>query len=391
VRILIVTNTYPPADISGVGALAVELSRELGTRGHEARVLTRAAAADDRHAIATGGPKLAFPILAALAYLRLEPFDLVHVHESDGALLALVVRALRALGRQRGRPRLIATLQVSYRRERLAVREVRAAGRVVSRPTRSELVFAWLRAPILSLLGRLVAALADVVVAPSRATARELEEDYGARRVTVIPNGVEPASPAAAAASSGAPAGFDPPGPVVLYAGRLRTRKAVAVLVQAFAAVAAKVPGATLVLAGDGEQRPSLERQASELGIAGRLRFLGALPRAEMAALYARADVFCLPSTYEGMPLAILEAMAHGLPVVATAVSGNPEAVEDGVSGLLVPPEDSERLAEALIRLLADADLRRELGEAGRARLAASFGRERVTRAYVGVYTGAPA
>ena len=95
-------------------------------------------------------------------------------------------------------------------------------------------------------------------------------------------------------------------------------------------------------------------------------------------ARLAEADVFCLPSIYEGLPLAILEAMAAGLPVVATAVSGNPEAVEDGVTGLLVPPESATALADALITLLADPERRRAMGEAARARVAERFSIDRI-------------
>ena len=137
-RRLIVTNTYPPGDSTGVGALVYELARQLGAEGHEAVVLTREAPEDDGFAIATGGRKLFFPWHAGRRFLRLareRPFDLVHVHESDGVLVALALRLARWLGRPAGRARLMATLQVSYRRERLAVRPIRADGRVVSRPT----------------------------------------------------------------------------------------------------------------------------------------------------------------------------------------------------------------------------------------------------------------
>ncbi|HEX6199063.1 MAG TPA: glycosyltransferase family 4 protein, partial [Thermoanaerobaculia bacterium] len=298
-RVAIVTNTYPPHDISGVGTLCAELAVQLPAAGHEAVVLTRQAADDTpegRAARTTGGSKLLVPLAVARLYLRevrrsgridetgrrtggsdetgrrtggldqtgrrTGGLDVVHVHESDGFAVALLVRLARVFRRPSGRARLIATLQVSYRRERLSVRPVYAdpGGPPVSRPTGSERVFAWIRAPILAGLGRLTARLADRVVAPSHATARELVEDYGARDVAVVPNGVTlPETPPPAQA---------PDGPfTVLYAGRLRTRKAVAVLLAAFARLRERVPEARLIVVGDGEQRPALEAQAARLGI----------------------------------------------------------------------------------------------------------------------------
>ncbi|MGE5232633.1 MAG: glycosyltransferase family 4 protein [Acidobacteriota bacterium] len=381
-RVIVVSNTYPPADISGVGTLVAELVAALDRAGHEARAVVRRAPPGDRRAIALGGRKLLFPLHAALAVRRLarcRPIDVVHVHESDGAAVVLLVRLARLLRRPLGRARIVATLQVSYRRERRAVRPVRAGGRVVSRPTAAERGFAWLRAPVHAVLGRLTARLADAVVAPSRATARELEADYGARNVEVIANGIAapPASPARRAAGADA---------TVLFVGRLRTRKAVAVLLQAFARVAAAEPGARLVVLGDGEQRQALAAQLRALGLGERVRLAGAVPRSEIADWLARADVFCLPSTYEGFPLAILEAMAADLPVVATRVAGVPEAVEDGASGLLVEPEDDAGLAAALSALIRDPARRHALGERGRALLAERFAIGDVCRRYVELF-----
>ena len=106
--------------------------------------------------------------------------------------------------------------------------------------------------------------------------------------------------------------------------------------------------------------------------------FVGNVERSELTDFYQRASVFCLPSTYEGLPLAILEAMAAGLPVVSTRVSGMPEAVVEGETGLLVAPEDAGALARALARLLGDRDLQRRMGEQARARFERLFAIEGV-------------
>lgn len=380
-RVLIVTNTYPPADISGVGTLVAELAAELDRRGHRVAVVCRQAAPQDPYAAAIGGPKLLFPLLAALRLGRvggLGAWDVLHLHESDGVGVALLARLRRLCGL--AAPRIAATLQVSYREERLAVRPTRdESGNVLARPTVSERVFGWLRAPILAWLGRLTAAAADAVVAPSRRTASELERDYHTHVRAVIPNGVAPPVQVAQAPR--------PPAAAVriLYAGRLRTRKAVAVLLAAFA----RLPRgrAQLVLVGDGEQRPALEAQVAALGLGAEVELTGGLPRSAMEQYYRNADVFCLPSTYEGLPLAILEAMGYALPVVTTDVSGNPEAIVDGVTGLLVPPENVGALAAALGRLVDDPELGRKLGQAGRRRLNEAFAIEPVCGAYLELWS----
>lgn len=388
-RILIVSNTYPPADISGVGALVFELAHQLGAGGHSVAVLTRKAPQGDPYAVGTAGSKLLYPLLAGFHFLRLlrrrGPFDLVHVHESDGVAVVLLLRLLRLFGRPGGRARLVSTLQVSYRRERWSVRPLRAlgpggSGRVLSRPTADERLFAWVRAPLHAFLGRLTVRLSDALVAPSRVTAGELAEDYGARGVRVIANGIRGEDLEAAGRSRG-----DDPRrpPTVLYVGRLRTRKAVAVLLEAFLEVRRRLPEARLVVVGDGEQRPALEKRKRQLGFGDEVQLTGGLPREAIVGFYARADVYCLPSLYEGFPVAILEAMAAGLPVVATTVSGIPEAVLPERTGLLVEPEDVAGLAEALIRLLGDPALARAYGAAGRAFLAERFSIEAVTREYL--------
>ena len=387
-RILIVSNTYPPADISGVGALVYELAHQLGGKGHDVVVLTRRAPAGDPYAVGTEGRKLLYPLLAGFLFLRLlrrGSFDLVHVHESDGVMVILLLRLLRLLGAKGGQARLVSTLQVSYRRERWSVRPVRAlgaggSGKVLSRPTADERLFAYLRAPLHAFLGRLTVWLSDALVAPSRVTAGELEEDYGARGVRVIANGIR-ATDLEAAGRARSHAGERPP--TVLYVGRLRTRKAVAVLLEAFLEVRRRLPDARLVVVGDGEQRAALEARKNELGFGGAVLFTGPLGREKIVPFYGQADVYCLPSLYEGFPVAILEAMAAALPVVSTTVSGIPEAVFPGATGLLVEPEDVAGLAAALVALLENRERARAYGEAGRELLERKFSIEVVTREYL--------
>jgi glycosyltransferase involved in cell wall biosynthesis len=157
---------------------------------------------------------------------------------------------------------------------------------------------------------------------------------------------------------------------VVLTPARLHPQKGHADLLQA----AALIPDATFVLAGDGPLRSELESRARELGVASRCVFLG--HRADVPALLAAADLFVLPSHFEGLPVSVLEAMAAGRPVVATAIGGTDEAVSHEESGLLVPPREPAALASAIRRLRADPVLARRLGAAGRQRVEREFSSE---------------
>jgi glycosyltransferase involved in cell wall biosynthesis len=175
-----------------------------------------------------------------------------------------------------------------------------------------------------------------------------------------------------------------PPGGAVIEivsVGRLAPPKDFETLLRA---VAMLPPGsARLTLLGDGPLRPSFERLTVELDLAN-VVFAGEVD--DVRARVDSADVFVLSSFSEGMPMSVLEAMAAGRPVVASSVGGVPEAVVDGVNGLLVPPARPDDLATALERLAADGDLRRRLGEAGRARAVELFSLESWRRSHVELY-----
>jgi glycosyltransferase involved in cell wall biosynthesis len=174
-----------------------------------------------------------------------------------------------------------------------------------------------------------------------------------------------------------APALDPPSGRMILHVGRLVEKKGTVVLIEAFSRVAAEFPDATLVVAGEGPLRARLERHASPL--VERVQFLGAVSRERIAELMHRAWLLAAPSVTasdgdaEGLPNVVVEAAASGVPVVATAHSGIPEAVDNGVSGLIVPENDPEALAAALRRLLSSAELRRAHSKAARSIAEARF------------------
>lgn len=203
-------------------------------------------------------------------------------------------------------------------------------------------------------------AAAVIVLSPT--WAREIGAIAGRPTVT-IPNPVD--LPAEVADPSRRPAR-------VVTLARIGAAKGSYVLVRAFAALADAHPGARLVLAGDGPQEEA-RRVAAEAGIADRVEMPGWVGPAERDALLAGASVFALPSRIEGLPVSMLEAMAHGLPVVVTPVGGIPDAVEDGVTGRLVPPDDVRALTAAIGALLDDPPGAAAMGAAARAEVLRTY------------------
>lgn len=159
----------------------------------------------------------------------------------------------------------------------------------------------------------------------------------------------------------------------VIFVGRLAAVKGLPVLIEAFARVLARHPDAHLSIVGDGPERAPAEARVAGLGMAGRVTFHGYRSSAEVAGLLSGADLMVLPSFAEGVPVVLMEAMASTLPVIASRVAGVQELVEDGVSGLTVPPGDLDTLAERIADLLDDPDLCARMGAAGRRKVMADF------------------
>lgn len=226
---------------------------------------------------------------------------------------------------------------------------------------------------------------ADAFVAPSTAIERELiVAGYARNRIHYIPNGVvipEPRDEASRAAARADLAEADASlaignfAPLVVYTGRLHAMKGLDYLVRAWPTVLNRLPDARLWLVGDGPCRGELNDLIGNLGLWGFVYLAG--PFDDVEDFLRAADLFVLPSLEEGMSLAVLEAMAAGLPVVATNIPANQAIVEENVSGRLVPPRDGERLAGAVIDLLADGPAAESLGQAARRQASERFSLDR--------------
>ncbi len=172
---------------------------------------------------------------------------------------------------------------------------------------------------------------------------------------------------------------------VVGFVGRLWPQKRVRDLIWACDIVRNIKPQIRLVIIGDGPLREELQQYARDVGMGERTLFLG--HRNDVPELLAALDVLVLPSEYEGMPNCVLEAMAAGLPVVATAIPGTREVVRDGITGYLVPVGDRAQMAKRINQLLDDPALRRRMGDAGRTLVRSQFTVERMVSAHVRLYT----
>lgn len=211
---------------------------------------------------------------------------------------------------------------------------------------------------------------ADFVVCVSdygRSQLLALVEEQHWEKIRVVRCGVD----LAAFAARSRPSRDGPP--AVLAVGRLVPVKGHAVLLEAIAHLARSEEPVAATIVGDGPRRAALERMARRLGIAELITFAGTVGQDQIRRHYEQADVFCLPSFLEGIPVVLLEAMAFGVPVVASRVAGIPELVEDGRSGVLVTPGRADLLADALRSLLGDAQRRASLAAEARRRVESEF------------------
>lgn len=288
------------------------------------------------HALGRRGRYDVLPFRSLAATLRSQPVDVLHAHQFGSNVWgSLIGRACRV-------PVVVAHETTwSYEGDRLR--------RVLD--------------------GQLIGRLADAFVAVSPADADRMVrlEGVPAGKIHVIPNAVVP-RPSDDDGDLRAELGLAPDAPMVGVVAIQRPQKALDVLLDAFALVVAGGLDAQLVLAGRGPCHDELRQHAAALGIAGRTHFLGV--RQDLDVLLRAFDVCALSSDFEGTPLIVLEAAAHGVPFVATRVGGLPEAVHDGETGLLVPPRDPEALAAALAGLLRDPERRARMSAQARAHAA---------------------
>jgi glycosyltransferase involved in cell wall biosynthesis len=347
VRVVIVSGIWPP-DPGGPASHAPALADFLADRGHEVEVVTTANSepAPRRYPVWWAERRSPFRHVRAAALVR---------GAARGADVVYATSMIRraALGSRAARRPLVVKLVSDEAFER-AVRGGRYSGTLDTFQATGGVRTRFLRATRTAALKR-----ARHVFCPS-AYLRRVALGWGLdpERVSVLPNPA-PEVPQMAPRDE-LRRELELEGPVLVFAGRLGPQKAVSVLLAALA----DVECVSLVVAGDGPERAALERRAAELGLDGRVRFLGSVPRETVLRLFRAADASVLPSAWENFPHTVVEALAVGCPVIATSVGGVPEVVRDGENGLLVVPNDAAALGEAIERFFTDAALRERLATA---------------------------
>ena len=350
-RIALVSDWYYPK-IGGVASHMHHLALKLKERGHEVAIVTnnrktgKEKELEEKEIDIIKIPGVVSPIIEVnVSYSLkstkelngfLKAFDVIHSHH---AFTPLALKAAKA-GRNMNKATLLTTHSISFAHESKLWEALGLTFPVFSK---------YLRYP-------------HKIIAVSRA-ARAFIEHFTDTPIEVIPNGVDDKLFTPNWDKEELKAQFGIEGKVVLYVSRMSYRKGPHVLLNAFS----KIEDATLIMVGAGELLPFLKAQAKFLGIEDRVKFMGYVESATLPRIFGMADVFVLPSiTAEAFEIVILEAMASGLPVVATNVGGIPEIIRESESGLLVPPGNELELRNAIEKLLLDDDLREWLGNNGR-------------------------
>ncbi|HEY7693072.1 MAG TPA: glycosyltransferase family 4 protein [Gaiellaceae bacterium] len=348
-KVLVVSGIWPP-DVGGPASHAPEAAEYLRGRGHEVEVVVTAAAVPSPrqypvHWVSRGQPVVLRYLRGALLVARsARGANVVYAtgmygRTRIGSLLARAPRVVKLTGD----PAYERALR--YGLTRLPMEDFQRA---------RQLRVAWLKAMRdLMLSGARRYLIPSATLAGLAAEWRLVRGD----RIVVLPNPIS-VPEIGDRDELRRRHGFD--GPTLVFAGRLSLQKALDVALRAVAAC----EGVALVVAGDGPERPRLDRLVAELGLGDRVRFLGAQPRETVLELLAAADAEVLSSGWENFPHALIEGLAVGTPVISTGGGGVGEIVDDEVNGLLVPPDDPDALAAAIRRFFADEDLRTRLREA---------------------------
>jgi glycosyltransferase involved in cell wall biosynthesis len=373
-QVTIITHYYYPHPVGGAERQAQRIAETLAAQGWQMRVLTRHLKGTPKREMLNGVqvrrlwaseiPKTQFALLTLsfLYHLLAAPRgQVVHLNQMYREILpALIARR--------------------FRRSPIVVRL--ASGGAYGDVARL------LKIPAGKLMLRL-AHRADCIVSLSEQITQELlEQGFDGTRIVKIPNGVDihhfvPAS-ADERVRLRCELHLPPEGQVVIYTGRLHYKKGLDTLLRAWKEVCQDHPQAHLVLVGQGPEREKLEKLAASLDLGASLRFLG---HKESVLPYLQAsDVFVLPSFFEGLSNALLEAMACGLAVVTTNIGGTCEVVRPGIDGLLVEPGDAPALAASLSRVLGDATLAQQLGAEARRRVETHYAADAAIARYAAVY-----
>lgn len=373
VSVLHVVSYYPPDRMGGVGEVVAGVHHGLLAAGHASRVLTSGHSRGDPRVIRIASSPAAFSLLAPGALNALRGVDVVHMHHGEALGLLVAMRIARI-----DVPVLL-TLHVNVGAMIAGMRPYRIAGRTLGEWNMRSAAYATLVMPLRELMDRTARALADSTTFISRSAALDTLGSGPAETAKVIYNGLPIVESSVGAVR---------PHHELLFVGTNSTRKRAESLPLILASVRRRMPTARLRIVGfAADEAPALMELARRLEVVEAITFEGRHRSEDLPPFYRASGVLLVPSSYEGLPMVILEAFREGLPCIATSVSGHPEVVEDGVNGRLVPPDDVTAMADAALELLTLSPAgRARMADAARARVRTQFDTTRQVMEYVRLY-----
>lgn len=389
-KILILTDYYPPDKLGGVGEIAKNLKIAYENKGHEVWVLTTGATAGEHRVIRSSKSLLKGVFLnnlKAIGLIRKHGFDVINAHQSTTTLF-LLTKYIPFLYKKF--PKVVNSFQVSYFSEFSHIRKIKLNGKTF-KPTRKEYVEKWIFAPIHIWLDWIGFNLSDEITVVSTENKKEFDRTYARlsrKTVKIIPNGINgkdfaPGKPRLAASFLQKLRGKT----VLLYVGVFRVRKRVFNLLFALSEVVKTNKDVVLVLVGGGrDYEDDILTLIKGLGLQDNVIFVGKVPNTEVVNYLNAADVFCTLSSYEGMPIAILEAMASGKAILTSRVSGMIDLIDDGKDGFLTKLDDIGQIANKLQLMVDNPAKTKKMGENARAKVLKRYSWDDIADEYIKLF-----
>jgi glycosyltransferase involved in cell wall biosynthesis len=346
----ITSASFPPEE--GIGNYIYGLSNQLIKKGHTVTIITRGSSRKKQKEIIDGIEIIRAPFLPIYPlYMRIHTlfvnklfkslesrFEIVHIHSPLSPIVDTKLPIMATIHT----PMKTDTLASFNENKNLRTTVWRLSGRFISYPLEVNLI-----------------KRANVITVVANSVAKELKEyPTQNKEIIVMGNGID--------STIFKPIEKKSEKKYILFTGRLSYRKGLFDLIECGKYICEKYPDISFVITGSGILSDTLHERINELGLAKQFKFLGFVTHEELIKLYQNATLYVLPSHYEGLPTVLLEAMSCGLPVIATAVSGNLDVITHEKNGILVPPKSPEKIAEAISLLLDDEKMRKKLGENAR-------------------------
>ena len=389
-KILILTDYYPPDKLGGVGEIAKNLKQTYDKKGHETWVLTTGKTKSTSHIIRSSESLIKGVFLnniRAIQLIRKYGIEIINMHQSTTALF-LLTRFIPFLYKRF--PKVVNSFQVSYFSEFSNIRTVSIDGHKF-KPTKKEHIEKWIFSPIHILLDFFGFIFSDEVTVVSSENKKEFKKTYGRfskKEIKIIPNGVitKDFTPKKVQLPKTFLKKLD--GKIVLlYVGVFRARKRVFNLLFALNEVVKHNKNVILVLVGGGrDYEEDIHNLAKELNLDKNIDFVGRVPNEKVNDYLNASDVFCLLSSYEGMPIAILEAMASGKAILTSDVSGMVDLVIEEENGCLTEVDNLDVITDKLKSLVDNPKKVEAMGRASRQRILKYYDWDKIADQYIKVF-----